>query len=150
MNKNTKHIDFNLETISQTILFIRGQRVMLDSHLAELYGVTTKVLNQSVRRNAMRFPEDFMFQLSWEEVERLNQSPVTPLSPDAISRSQIVTLKHGKNIKYRPSAFTEYGVAMLSSVLKSERAIQVNIEIMRTFARLKKMISDHAVLSKNH
>ena len=148
MNKTTKHLELNLETIPQTILMMRGQRAMLDFHLAELYGVTTKVLNQAVRRNAGRFPEDFMFQLSWDEVEKLNQSLVATPPQEANSRSQFVTLKQGANIKYRPHVFTEYGVAMLSSVLKSERAIQVNIEIMRTFGRLKKMLFNHAELAQ--
>jgi len=103
---------------------------MLAADLSWLYGVAAKVLNQAVRRNIERFPPDFMFQLSWEEAER--------------SRSQFVTLKHarrgearGQNIKYRPLAFTEQGVAMLSSVLKSKRAVQANVEIMRAFVRLR-------------
>jgi len=104
----TAHI--SIERIEQTILFIRRHRVMLDTDLAELYGVPTKVLNQAVRRNATRFPADFMFQLTTEETTAL--------------RSQIVTLKtgRGQHRKYRPCAFTEQGVAMLSSVLHSERA----------------------------
>jgi len=117
------------ESIEDTILLIRGQRVILDHDLARLYGVATKVLNQAVKRNLDRFPEDFMFQLTkaeTEEWETLNSS-----------RSQIVTLKkiRGTNIKYRPYAFTEHGILMLSSVLKSQRAVQVNIQIMRTFVR---------------
>lgn len=106
-----------VDLIASRILEIHGKKVMLDRDLAKLYGVGVKVLNQAVKRNARRFPEDFMFQLSWEEVES--------------SRSQIVTLKQGKNIKYLPFVFTQEGVAMLSSVLRSERAIQVNILIMR-------------------
>ena len=103
---------------------------MLDADLAGLYGVEVRTLNQAVRRNAARFPSDFMFQLTWEEAER--------------SRSQIVILNaagtRGRNIKYRPYVFTEQGVAMLSSVLKSDRAIQVNVEIMRAFVRLRGLI----------
>lgn len=117
------------------ILFIRGKKVMLDRDLAALYGVGTRVLNQAVRRNKKRFPDDFMFQLDWGEVSEL-------------SRSQFVTLKKGENIKYLPYAFTENGVAMLSSVLNSERAITVNIQIMRTFTRIREMIATHKDLQK--
>src|SRR5438034_6097846 len=120
--------------IQQHILLIRGQKVMLDSDLAELYEVRTRALNQAVKRNIGRFPADFMFQLNYQEVR--------------ISRSQIVTLKRGQNIKYLPHAFTEQGVAMLSSVLRSERAIQVNVEIMRTFVRLREMIASHKDLAR--
>ena len=109
---------------------------MLDSDLAELYGVEIKVLNQAVKRNIERFPVDFMFQLTTEESELL--------------RSQIVTLEtgRGKHRKYLPYAFTEQGVAMLSSVLKSERAINVNIGIMRSFVRLRQMLSSNATLAR--
>ena len=123
-----------LERITRAILLIRGQKVMLDTDLAELYDVGTKALNQAVKRNRGRFPGDFMFQLTWEEVEN--------------PRSQIVTLKPGENIKYRPYAFTEQGVAMLSSVLRSERAVRVNIEIMRAFVQLRRMLSSHADLAR--
>lgn len=101
-----------LETVISKILVIRNQKVILDSDLAKLYGVGTKVLNQAVKRNLQRFPIDFMFQLTKEEHASL--------------RSQFVTLKRGQHSKYLPSVFTEQGVAMLSSVLKSERAIEVN------------------------
>jgi phage regulator Rha-like protein len=115
----------SMDRVAAKILFIRGQKVMLDSDLAELYEVEAKVLNQTVKRNIERFPADFMFQLTAEEV--------------AQSRSQFVTLKtgRGQHRKYQPYAFTEQGVAMLSSVLRSERAIHVNIEIMRAFVRLR-------------
>jgi hypothetical protein len=106
---------------------------MLDRDLAILYGVPTKVLNQAVRRNIDRFPEDFMFFLNKEEI---NKS----------LRSQIVTLNRGKNIKYSSMVFTEQGVAMLSSVLKSKRAIQVNIQIMRIFTRMREMLSNNEKL----
>ena len=118
------------ELIERKIYLIRNKKVMLDSDLAELYDVETKVLNQAVKRNIARFPEDFMFQLNKEEVSGL-------------SRSQFVTLKRGQNIKYLPHAFTENGVAMLSSVLNSERAIQVNIQIMRTFTKIREMLIQH-------
>jgi len=106
---------------------------MLDSDLAALYGVDTKALNRAVRRNIRRFPEDFMIQLSNEETERL--------------RCQIGTSKQGGR-RYRPYAFTEQGVAMLSSVLRSKRAIHVNIEIMRAFVQLRQMLSTHADLAR--
>src|SRR3989338_7492547 len=105
------------EKIENKIFLIRGKKVMLSKDLAEIYGVSTKRLNEQVKRNKDRFPEDFMFILTKEEAE--------------LSRSQIATLKQGQNIKYLPYAFTEQGVAMLSSVLNSKRAIQVNIQIMR-------------------
>ena len=117
--------------IEKKIYLIRGLKVMLDSDLAKLYGVSVKVLNQGVKRNISRFPEDFMFQLTKEEYDSL--------------RSQIVTLKtgRGKHRKYLPYVFTEQGVAMLSSVLHSERAIQVNIAIMRAFVKLRQILSTH-------
>lgn len=108
-----------VEFIATRILGLRGKKVMLDWDLAKLYGVTTKRLNEQMRRNRERFPEDFMFQLTWEEVES-SRSQIATLN----SRCQIGTLKQGRNIKYLPYAFTEQGVAMLSSVLNSERAIQ--------------------------
>ncbi len=120
--------------IEQRIYFLRGRRVMLDQDLARLYGVKLKALNQAVKRNRGRFPKDFMFQLNQKEA--------------SASRSQIVTLKRGENIKYLPYAFTEQGVAMLSSVLRSERAIQVNISIMRTFAKLREIISSNKDLAR--
>ena len=106
---------------------------MLDYDLAELYGVETKILNQAVKRNMKRFPGDFMFQISFQEVRGL--------------RSQSVTLKRGQHIKYRPYAFTEHGILMLSSVLNSERAVRVNIEIMRAFVKLREMLASHKDLA---
>lgn len=124
------------ELIERKILVIRGEKVMLDSDLAMLYGVETRVLNQAVRRNIRRFPDDFMFELSAAENELL--------------RSQFVTLKKGRgqHSKYLPNAFTEQGVAMLSSVLNSDRAIEVNILIMRSFVKLREMISTHKDMAK--
>ncbi len=113
-------------TITDRIHLIRGQKVMLDRDLAELYGVETKQLKRQVRRNLSRFPEDFMFELTVEEAES--------------SRSHFGTLKRGGNIKYLPMAFTEQGVAMLSSVLGSELAIQVNIRIIRAFTRMREVL----------
>jgi hypothetical protein len=118
--------------IEQSILLLRGHRVLLDSTLAALYGVQTKVLVQAVQRNRARFPEDFMFQLTNQEVTNL--------------KSQIVTSSWGGRRKL-PHAFTEQGVAMLSSVLRSPQAIAVNIEIMRAFVRLRAMIATNKELS---
>ena len=113
------------ERIERSILLIRGHKVMLDADLAILYGVSTKRLNEQVRRNRSRFPDDFMFQLTVEEVRSL--------------RSQFATSKQGRGgRRYAPLVFTEQGIAMLSTVLNSERAIQVNIEIMRAFVRLRR------------
>ena len=118
------------ERIERSILLIRGHKVMLDADLAVLYGVSTKRLNEQVRRNRSRFPDDFMFQLAPEEVRSL--------------RSQFATSKQGRGgRRYAPLVFTEQGIAMLSTVLNSERAIQVNIEIMRAFVRLREMIATH-------
>jgi ORF6N domain-containing protein len=130
------------QPIEWRILLVRGQRVMLDTDLASLYGVEVKALNQAVRRNADRFPSDFMLQLSWDEAER--------------SRSQFVTLNkttgsnriRGHNVKYRPLAFTEQGVAMLSSVLRSRQAVRANVEIMRAFVRLRGMVVHNAELAR--
>jgi phage regulator Rha-like protein len=123
------------ERIESIIYLIRGQKVMLDSDLAELYGVETKALKRAVNRNRARFPEDFMFQLNNHEVTRL--------------RCQNGTSKTGRGgSRYLPYAFTEQGVAMLSGVLTSSRAIKVNIEIMRAFVRLRKMLSSHAELAR--
>ena len=122
-----------LEHLTETIHTIRGERVMLDADLAELYGVETKALLQAVKRNLDRFPEDFMFQLTKHEV--------------AILRSQIVTSRWGGR-RYPPYAFTEQGVAMLSSVLRSPKAVAVNIEIMRAFVRLRQLISSNRELAQ--
>jgi len=123
------------ERLEGLILLVRGQKVMLDSDLAALYGVATKALNQAVRRNVERFPEDFMFQLSLEEANRL--------------RSQIVTssFDHGGR-RHLPYVFTEQGAAMLSSVLRSVRAVTVNIGIMRTFVRLRQLLASNADLER--
>jgi len=123
------------ERIEKSILLIRGQKVMLDRNLAELYGVQTKVLKQAVRRNIKRFPDDFMFELTKQEFENW--------------RSQIVTSKRDKmGLRYRPMAFTEQGVAMLSSVLNSDRAVEVNIAIMRAFVQLRKISSSQKQLAR--
>jgi hypothetical protein len=134
----------NVARIQSRILIMRGQKVMLSNHLAEFYRVEVRKLIQAVKRNKERFPEDFMFQLTWEEVKKLRPIAV---EAESDSRSQFVILKRGRNIKYPPYAFTEYGVAMLSSVLRSQEAIQVNIAIMRTFGRLREMLLAHKELS---
>jgi len=123
------------EKIERAIYLIRGEKVMLDRDLAALYGVATKVLKQAVRRNIDRFPDDFMFVLSATEFKEW--------------RSQFVTSKGDrKGLRYAPFAFTEHGILMLSSVLTSERAIQVNIEIMRAFVKLRQMLASNTDLSR--
>jgi len=129
------------EIIENKIYVIRGQKVMLDRDLAGLYGVLTKYLNQQVRRNIERFPEDFMFQLNNEEVENLRLQFAT-----SNSRSQNATLKAGGR-RYLPYAFTEHGILMLSSALNSRRAIEVNIQIMRTFSRFRQFLANNKELS---
>lgn len=124
--------------VERKIFLVRGQRVMLDRDLAMLYGVETRVLNQSVRRNLERFPADFMLTLSREEILGISQI----VTSSATSSGD--TLKYSKSVM----VFTEYGIGMLSSVLNSSRAIQVNIEIMRTFGRLREMIASNADLVK--
>jgi hypothetical protein len=121
-----------VERIERSIYLVRGQKVMLDKDLAELYGVETRVLNQAVRRNIDRFPNDFLFALSRKEILNLSQFVI------------------GSKMKHSPNvfAFTEQGVAMLSSVLRSSRAVQVNIEIMRAFVRLREILTSHKDLSR--
>jgi hypothetical protein len=133
------------EKLITVVHYLRHDKVILDSDLAELYGVPTKVLNQAVKRNIARFPEDFMFQLTAVEIEALISNNET-LSPN---RSQIVTgsQKH-RDPRYLPYAFTEQGVAMLSSVLHSERAVEVNIAIMRTFVQLRRLMDSNALLAE--
>jgi len=165
MNKKIKQIKnlIPVDRIESKILYLRSQKVMLDYDLAVLYGVQTRVLNQAVKRNPERFPDDFMFQLTEYEANLMSQFATSNL----VSRSQIVTLKgknsenkqnsrsqivtlkikHGKNIKYLPYAFTEQGVAMLSSVLRSKRAVEVNIAIMRIFVNIRKFISSYEGLA---
>ncbi|KKQ60240.1 MAG: hypothetical protein US82_C0043G0007 [Parcubacteria group bacterium GW2011_GWC1_38_22] len=133
-NKNENSLLVPQEIIENRILFIRGKKVMIDSDLAMLYGVSTKVFNQSVKRNIKRFPNDFMFQLTVAEKEEV-----------------VTNCDHLKQLKFSsqlPYAFTEQGVAMLSSVLKSEKAIQVNIQIIRTFTKIKEMIISNKELRR--
>ncbi len=167
MNLDTHPIP--AERIERRILLVRGQKVLLDFHLAELYEVETRSLNQAVKRNRNRFPEDFMFQLSEEESERIVRS--RPPNPSSSNSSQSVmsclpsetgdqeasasneaepvtgSSRH-RGLTYRPYAFTEQGVAMLSSVLRSPRAVLVSIAIMRTFVQLRQLLSSHSDLAK--
>jgi ORF6N domain len=121
------------ENLAALVLLVRGEKVLLDADLADLYGVATKVLNQAVKRNIDRFPADFMFQLSPEEWARM--------------RSQTVTASR-RNVSALPYAFTEQGVAMLSSVLRSQRAVEVNIAIMRTFVQLRRLMDSNRDLAR--
>jgi len=159
MTQKSKPVSANLplppELIKRRIYIIRGQEVMLDSDLAELYQVPTKRLNEAIRRNKDRFPEDFMFQTSSQELTSLNRSqfvtgglrPQFATLEDNVSmRSQIATASK-RNLRFLPYAFTEHGVAMLSSVLKSKRAIQMNIFIIRAFIQFRKILIEHKELS---
>lgn len=130
MAKNIKQASIPDEIIMDKIYFIRGQKIMLDRDLAELYGVETKRLKEAVRRNISRFPEDFMFEMDKEEFENL--------------RTQFASSKEEfRGLRYAPFCFSEQGVTMLSCVLNSERAIAVNIQIIRIFHRMREMISTH-------
>ena len=127
----------NAESLEQCIYVVRGVKVMLDADLAALYGVPTKQLNQAVRRNHRRFPADFLYELTEQEVSILRSQFVTSKTRDG---------RGGR--RYTVLAFTEQGVAMLSSVLHSDRAIEVNVAVMRTFVRLRRVLMDHAELAK--
>ena len=118
--------------IESVIIVIRGQRAIFASDLAEVYGVETRALNQAVKRNRERFPEDFLFRLTRSEAETL-----------AASRSQFVTLKRGQNIKYLPYAFTEYGAIMAANVLNSGHAVRMSVFVVRAFVRLRQMVTTH-------
>ncbi len=181
IEENNKDMDMGI--IREKIYIIRGKKVMLDKDLAMLYGVTTKALNQAVKRNIKRFPDDFMFQLNKTESELFSRSQIATLKKDegdSILRSQIVTLRsktlknkgknvnlrsqiatsseeensrsqnvtlnRGDNVKYYSYVFTEQGIAMLSSVLKSDKAISVNIQIIRIFTKLREMIDTYKEL----
>lgn len=135
MTQNKK-LALNAERIVQSIVRLRGHRVLLDAELARLYGVETRVLVQAVKRNRERFPEDFMFQLTGAEAESLRSQFVISNAPGRGGR------------RYRPYAFTEQGVAMLSSVLGSPQAIAVNIEIMRAFVRLREVLASNAAFAR--
>jgi hypothetical protein len=134
MREGFRQAVIHLERIQKEILLLREQRVMLGQHLAGLYGVQVKALNQAVKRNRARFPQDFRFQLSQAEFENL--------------KSQFVTSSWGGIRRSRPYAFTEQGVAMLSSVPHSEQAVQVNIAIMRAFVQLRQVLSGHVEMAR--
>ena len=137
------------DVVRQKIFIIRDKKVVLSVHLAKLYGVEAKVLMQAVKRNRERFPEDFMFQLTREEAISLRSQIVTLNGQELeISGSQNVTLKRGKHIKFLPYAFTELGVAMLSSVLRSEKAIKINMAIMRAFVKLREILAENKELAQ--
>lgn len=145
-NKLSTETVLDISDIKERIYIIRGKKVMLDRDLAMLYGVKTMRLNEAVKRNTDRFPDDFMFRLNKEEVDMLSRSQFAILNTDSPLRSQFAILKKGKNIKYAPLAFTEQGIAMLSGVLNSKRAILVNIQIIRIFTKLREMIDAYKEL----
>lgn len=132
MTKQVTAVEIPDEVIMNKIYYIRGQKVMIDSDLAGLYGVETKRLKEQVKRNIERFPERYMFELTKEEAE--------------VSRSQNATLKRGENIKYLPYAFTEHGVLQLSNVLKSKKAIAVSLKIIDVFIQLREILANHIEL----
>jgi hypothetical protein len=134
--KTKRAIPVVVEQIGRSILVVRGQRVILDRELAAIYGSTTKRLNEQVKRNRDRFPEDFMFQLTAEEADR--------------SRSQIATLKNGRgqNIKYRPYVFTEHGAIQAANVLNSPRAIAMGVYVVRAFVQLRELLASNTALAR--
>jgi phage regulator Rha-like protein len=136
--KHTSASLLAIETIERRILILRGHRVMLDRDLADLFGVETRALNQAVKRNCTRFPEDFMFQLAADEADRL-----------VASRSQSVILNRGANAKYRPYAFTEHGTVMLANVLKSTTAVRASIQVVRAFVNLRRVVAAHDDLTRS-
>lgn len=143
---------FEIQGIDYDIYIIRGRRVMLDQDLPKLYGVETKVLNQTVKRNIVRFPEEFMFQLTLKEARNLISQIVTSKKsasscPFPRLRSQIVTSKRGGRM-YKPFAFTEHGAVMLASVLRSKRAVEMSIEVVKAFVELKRAISSQEDILK--
>lgn len=133
--------------IAPLVRLVRGERIMLDADLARLYGVSTRALNQAVKRNQNRFPEDFMFRLTRDEWDRSRSEIVIVSNRVAGIRSQIVTASR-RNLSALPYAFTEQGVAMLSSVLRSARAVEVNIAIMRTFVQLRRLMDSNRELAR--
>jgi hypothetical protein len=140
------------ENLASLILLLRGEKVLLDSDLALLYGVEARALNQAVKRNLKRFPADFMFQLTPAEAENVGRlrSQIVTLKPHTAANSSQFVMSSGKHRgrSYRPYAFTEQGVAMLSSVLRSPRAVEVNIAIMRTFVQLRRLMDSNRGLAR--
>ncbi|MBI3597000.1 MAG: ORF6N domain-containing protein [Nitrospirae bacterium] len=135
-----------IERIEKSILFLRGQKVMLDADLARIYGVATKVLNQAVKRNRERFPDDFMFQLTREEAKQLQRSRSQIATPN---RSQFVTgsQKH-RDPRFLPYAFTEHGAIMAANVLNSPIAVRASLQVVRAFVRLREMLATHKDLAR--
>jgi hypothetical protein len=131
--------------IEGVIHTIRGERVILDADLARLYGVATKALNQAVRRNRGKFPPDFLLELTNAEAVKLQRARH---QEDTISRSQIVTLKHGKNIKFAPFAFTEHGAIMAANILNSPQAVQMSVFVVRAFIKMRGLLTDTRELAK--
>jgi len=131
-----KILPYNVSQVQAMIVTVRGQRVILATDLAELYGVQTKALNQAVKRNIDRFPTDFLFQLTWDESEQIYYS-----------RSQFVTLKRGKNIKYLPYAFTEHGAIMAANVLNSPKAIEMSVFVVRAFIKMRETLANNKALA---
>jgi ORF6N domain len=150
--KRVKGASLPSDRVERVILSLRGQRVILDADLATLYGVETRALVQAVRRNLARFPRDFMFQLTVDEARHSrSQSVILDVEPPNSMEVSPVSSPHairGKNIKYLPHAFTEQGVAMLASVLRSPRAVRVNIEIVRAFVQLRQMMQTNVELAR--
>jgi hypothetical protein len=137
------------EELAQLVFHVRGEKIMFDADLAALYGVEARALNQAVKRNQKRFPSDFMFQLTRDEYDSIRSQFVTTLPGKKSNSSQIVmsSRKH-RGRSYRPYAFTEQGVAMLSSVLRSPRAVEANIAIMRTFVQLRRLMDSNLDLGR--
>jgi hypothetical protein len=134
-----------LSAIVGVIHSIRGERVILDADLAKLYGVPTKALNQAVRRNLQKFPSDFLMELTNAEAAMLQR---IRLQADTISRSQIVTLKHGKNVKHQPFAFTEHGAIMAANILNSPQAVQMSVFVVRAFVKMRGLLTETNELAK--
>jgi len=136
------------ENLARFVFFIRSEKVMLDSDLATLYGVEARALNQAVARNRRPFPADFMFQLTGKEYERIRSQFVTTSGRAEHSSQTVMSTRKHRGHRYRPYAFTEQGVAMLSSVLRSSRAVEVNIAIMRTFVQLRRLMDSNRDLAR--
>lgn len=154
MEKELYIAELDSSIVKERILLIRGKKVMLDRDLAELYGVETKTLNQAVKRNIERFPEDFMLKLNTEEVEISSRSQFVTLKmaqnndKNRIKGVSVTLNRRGSNMKYQPYAFTEQGIAMLSSVLSSVKAIQINIQIIRIFTKMRDMVDSYKDLAR--
>jgi len=136
-----------IEQIERRILLIRGHRVILAADLAAMYGVPVKRLNEQVKRNADRFPDDFVFQLTREESEGLSRSQFATLNNPGNLKSQTATSKRGSNVKYLPYAFTEHGALMAANLLKSEQAAKISVYVVRAFVKLRELLSTHRELA---